>query len=89
MASAAFICRRALAQRIVPVTLGLSSGVYLIARQKPMRLDALPARVTPSSRQEPPEVHERLNPDMIKQLSSGSIAGESRELSCSFSAYRL
>lgn len=81
MATIALV-RGALRRHAVPTTLALSSGLYLASRQRPIRLDALPARSSSSSPPPaPPRVVEEtagwLNPEVIRQLSGGSLAGES------------
>jgi len=69
---------------LVPATIGFSSGILLLQRRQPYRLDALPA-VTGSnhygeagykkSSREPP-LADRLDPNVIKQISGGSLSGE-------------
>ncbi|KAJ9134446.1 hypothetical protein NKR23_g10134 [Pleurostoma richardsiae] len=82
--SAAFLCRGALRRRGIPLALGLSSGALMVSRQKPFRLDAATATTTlgppPTSRGPAvgPTVEEEggwLSPEVIKQLSSGSLTG--------------
>ncbi|EAA27999.3 hypothetical protein GE21DRAFT_4393 [Neurospora crassa] len=69
-------CRAAFRRNVVPVTLGLTTTFALAARQQPLKLDAL------SSSQQSRSLHsqkdnkeEWLNPETIKQLSSGSLSG--------------
>lgn len=81
MATIALV-RGALRRHAVPATLALSSGLYLASRQPPMRMDALPARSSSSSPPPaPPRIVEEtagwLDPEIIRQLSGGSLAGES------------
>lgn len=71
--------RPAFRRGLVPLCIGLSSGALLAARQRPMRLDARPyaAPLSPSS---PPRTavedeSEWLNPEIIKQMSGGSVTG--------------
>ncbi|KAB5570418.1 hypothetical protein GE09DRAFT_1217855 [Coniochaeta sp. 2T2.1] len=66
------MARSALRRNIVPMSLGLSASLLAASRQSPMRLDA---RIPAASRPVSTGPNERLNPDIIKQLSSGSIAG--------------
>lgn len=66
------MARSALRRSIVPMSLGLTASLMVASRQSPMRLDArTPAVPRPVST----SPQENLNPDIIKQLSSGSIAG--------------
>ncbi|KAK2605405.1 hypothetical protein N8I77_008242 [Diaporthe amygdali] len=79
MATAA-LCRGALRRSAAPLTLGLSTGLFLAHRQRqrhPMRLDAVPAprRSSPVSSGTVNESEEWLNPEVIRQLSGGSLAG--------------
>lgn len=79
MATIALV-RGALRRHAVPATLALSSGLYLASRQPPMRMDALPARSSSSSPPPaPPRIVEEtagwLDPEIIRQLSGGSLAG--------------
>lgn len=79
----ATLCRAALRRTAAPITLGLSTGLVLAHRQhqrQPMRLDALPA--SPTSRSNSPatsrvvaESEDWLDPELIRQLSGGSLAG--------------
>lgn len=79
------VCRGALRRNAVPLGLTLSTGVFLFSRQPPTRLDALPL---PTSRSSPAPAASRavedsrewLNPELIRQLSGGSLAGQSLQL---------
>lgn len=85
MATAA-LCRGALRRTAAPLTLGLSTGLLLAHRQHqrhPVRLDALSAS-RPSSpatnRSVAPESEDWLDPEVIRQLSGGSLAGMTDQL---------
>lgn len=72
------LCRGALRRSVAPVTLGLSTGLFLANRQRPMRLDAAPATsrsFTPAAERTVAASEEWLRPEVIKQLSGGSLAG--------------
>ncbi|KAH8781296.1 hypothetical protein F5883DRAFT_170176 [Diaporthe sp. PMI_573] len=77
----ATLCRAALRRTAAPLTLGLSTGLVLAHRQQqrqPTRLDALPASSSRSSSRSPATVAESedwLDPEVIRQLSGGSLAG--------------
>lgn len=76
----ATLCRGALRRTAAPLTLGLSSGLFLAHRQHqrhPVRLDALPASrsSSPATSRSVAESEEWLDPEMIRQLSGGSLAG--------------
>lgn len=77
----ATLCRTALRRTAAPITLGLSTGLVLAHRQhqrQPMRLDALsPSRSNPpaTSRAVAAESEDWLDPELIRQLSGGSLAG--------------
>ncbi|KAG6365439.1 hypothetical protein INS49_007050 [Diaporthe citri] len=76
----ATLCRGALRRSAAPLTLGLSSGLFLAHRQHqrhPIRLDALPASRpnSPAMSRAVAESEEWLNPELIRQLSGGSLAG--------------
>ncbi|KAK1781671.1 hypothetical protein QBC45DRAFT_404466 [Copromyces sp. CBS 386.78] len=70
-------CRAAFRRNVVPVTLGLTTTFALASRQQPLKLDAF------SSSQQSRSLHsqnnndekEWLNPETVKQLSSGSLGG--------------
>lgn len=75
------LCRGALRRHAVPTGLVLSSGLYLASRQAPTRLDSLPYSRSSSLSSAPRVVDERsdehwLDPEVIRQLSGGSLAGE-------------
>lgn len=69
-------CRAALRRNVVPITLGLTTTLALASRQQPLKLDAFG-----SSSQQSQSLHstqkreEWLNPETVKQLSSGSLGG--------------
>lgn len=77
------LCRGALARHAVPLALGTSAGVFFALRQQqqqPIRLDALPfysSSSSSSSRSVSPAVEPEgwLSPEVIRQLSGGSLAG--------------
>ncbi|KAK7736292.1 hypothetical protein SLS53_007127 [Cytospora paraplurivora] len=72
------LCRGALRRSVAPVTLGLSTGLFLANRQRPMRLDAAPATsrsLSPATERTVAASEEWLRPEIIKQLSGGSLAG--------------
>ncbi|KUI65495.1 hypothetical protein VM1G_00935 [Cytospora mali] len=71
------LCRGALRRSAAPVTLGLSTGLFLANRQRPMRLDAMPASrsSSPAVERIAAESEGWLDPEIIKQLSGGSLAG--------------
>ncbi|KAI7787622.1 fun14 family protein [Diaporthe eres] len=76
----ATLCRGALRRTAAPLTLGLSSGLFLAHRQHqrhPVRLDALPASrpSSPATSRSVAESEEWLDPELIRQLSGGSLAG--------------
>lgn len=79
MATAA-LCRGALRRSAAPLTLGLSTGLFLAHRQhqrRPMRLDALPASrpSSPATSRAVADSEDWLDPEVIRQLSGGSLAG--------------
>lgn len=75
------LCRGALARHAVPLALGTSAGVFFALRQQqqqPIRLDALPScSSSSSSRPVSPAMEPEgwLSPEVIRQLSGGSLAG--------------
>ncbi|CAN8097181.1 unnamed protein product [Discula destructiva] len=73
------LCRGALRRHAVPLGLSLSTGVFLIGRQRPIRLDALSTTSSsspaPAAARALEESKEWLDPEMIRQLSGGSLAG--------------
>lgn len=75
------LCRGTLARHAVPLALGTSAGVFFALRQQqqPIRLDALPSYSSSSSSSRPvsPAVETEgwLSPEVIRQLSGGSLAG--------------
>lgn len=77
----ATLCRAALRSTAAPLTLGLSAGLVLAHRQhqrQPIRLDALPASsrpASPATSRAIAESEDWLDPEVIKQLSGGSLAG--------------
>ncbi|KKY36407.1 putative fun14 family protein [Diaporthe ampelina] len=76
----ATLCRGALRRSAAPLTLGLSTGLFLAHRQHqrhPMRLDALPASRpgSPATSRAVADSKDWLDPDVIRQLSGGSLAG--------------
>lgn len=76
----ATLCRGALRRTAAPLTIGLSSGLFLAHRQHqrhPVRLDALPASrpSSPATSRSVAESEDWLDPEMIRQLSGGSLAG--------------
>lgn len=64
------MCRSALRRNVVPLSLGLSAGAMMISRQTPLRFDSRPAARSMSSGRK-----DRLDPEVIKQLSGGSLSG--------------
>jgi len=68
-----FVCRRALRRQLVPISLGLTSGAWMLSRQRPLRLDAAPQppRTVPTQR----DAAEKLDPNILRQISSGSLSG--------------
>lgn len=75
------LCRGALRRHAMPLTLSLSTGAFLVCRQRPMRLDAMPATSrspSPTSSRVVNESDDWLNPQVIKELAGGSLAGENR-----------
>ncbi|KAK3692696.1 hypothetical protein B0T22DRAFT_22673 [Podospora appendiculata] len=74
------VCRAALRRNAVPLSLSLgfvTGGGLLMARQRPLHLDTFPPLST-STRpvsNGPPPPKERLDSDIIKQLSGGSLSG--------------
>lgn len=81
------LCRGGLRRHALPLTLSMSAGLFLASRQKPIRLDAMPAASRSSSPvvdRAAAESEDWLNPDVIKQLSGGSLAGENQhhQLQC-------
>lgn len=79
----ATLCRAALRRTAAPLTLGLSTGLVLAHRQhqrQPIRLDALPGSSSPGSSspamsRAAAESEDWLDPELIRQLSGGSLAG--------------
>lgn len=76
----ATLCRSALRRSAAPLTLGLSTGLLLAHRQHlrhPVRLDALPASrpSSPVTSRDVAGSEEWLDPEVIRQLSGGSLAG--------------
>ncbi|ROV98983.1 hypothetical protein VSDG_03755 [Cytospora chrysosperma] len=71
------LCRGALRRSAAPITLGLSTGLYLANRQRPMRLDALSTSrsSSPATERIAAQSDDWLDPEIIKQLSGGSLAG--------------
>ncbi|KAK5663916.1 hypothetical protein OQA88_127 [Cercophora sp. LCS_1] len=72
------LCRAALRRNALPLGVGLTSGLVLLHRQQPIRLDAIPATNTANLRQfsaSPNQKKDRLDPEVIKQLSGGSLSG--------------
>jgi hypothetical protein len=59
--------------------LGLSTGFFLANRQRPMRLDALSTSrsSSPATERIAAQSDDWLDPEIIKQLSGGSLAGVS------------
>ncbi|KAI1866042.1 uncharacterized protein JN550_008020 [Neoarthrinium moseri] len=73
--SAFLLSRTALRRQAMGAGIGLSIGSMLVLRQPRIRMDAR-AVPRPSTREEPVvATKERLNPEIIKQLSGGSITG--------------
>ncbi|KAI1412973.1 hypothetical protein F5Y13DRAFT_162223 [Hypoxylon sp. FL1857] len=64
-----FVPRHALGAGIIGLSLGTSMATF---RQPRLRLDA---RETPRPMSSRPPTNERLDPELLKQLSGGSIAG--------------
>ncbi|KAK0673921.1 hypothetical protein QBC41DRAFT_104505 [Cercophora samala] len=72
------LCRHALRRTALPaLSLGLTTSLLAIHNQRPMRMDA----ITPKSDQNKsfsttrPERKDRLDSEIVKQLSSGSLSG--------------
>ncbi|KAK0718364.1 hypothetical protein B0T26DRAFT_646483 [Lasiosphaeria miniovina] len=77
MASPLVACRGAFRRNTVPFSLALTTGLVMVNRQRPMRCDsAIPVSV-PGSRHGSTghRKKERLNSEIIKQLSGGSLSG--------------
>lgn len=74
------LCRASLRRHAVPTTLALSSGLYLANRRQPTRLDAFSSStappVAPRSLADERSGKEWLSPEVIRQLSGGSLAGK-------------
>ncbi|KAK1756248.1 hypothetical protein QBC47DRAFT_183362 [Echria macrotheca] len=71
------LCRAVLRRNALPIGVGLTSGLVLLKRQQPMRFDA-PPTTTRRQFSDGPDHRQRkdmLSPDVIKQLSGGSLAG--------------
>ena len=66
------MARSALRRNMIPMSLGLTASLMVASRQRPVRLDE---RIPATSRPVSTGPKDNLNPDIIKQLSSGSIAG--------------
>jgi hypothetical protein len=88
----AMLCRRALAQRALPLAIGVSLGIgqhTFASRHQPLRLDAPrsapPAFSTAHGRQETDIEDEFLDSDVIRQLSGGSVSGKVPSISCASS----
>lgn len=74
------LCRGVLRRSAVPLGLSLSTGIFLVSRQKPMLLEAMPSRSSsPVTSRAIEESTEWLDPEVIRQLSGGSLAGEKNE----------
>jgi len=73
------LCRSALRRSALPIGVGLTSGFLFLHRQRPMRFDALNpepiGRRQFSSDPKHTQGKEILSPEVIKQLSGGSVAG--------------
>lgn len=75
------IYRTAFQRTAVPLGLSLTAGLALASRQQPVRLDSLyqAGSVQPAATRGYSNEHKRrerrLNPEVIKQLSSGSLSG--------------
>ncbi len=62
----------------LPLTLGLTTGLLAVHHQHPMRFDAYPGSSTQLrslSQELRKEKRELLDPEVIKQLSGGSLSG--------------
>lgn len=66
------MCRSALRRNIIPLSLGLSTSLLVASRRSPMRLDS---HYAPATRPISTESKPRLNAEVVKQLSSGSLSG--------------
>ncbi|KAK0622862.1 hypothetical protein B0T14DRAFT_564274 [Immersiella caudata] len=73
------LCRAAFRRNALPLGVGLTSGLVLLHQQRPLRLDAIsnaPISRRPfSDKPGPGQRKDRLSPEVIKQLSGGSLAG--------------
>lgn len=68
-------CRAAFRRNVVPVTLVLTTTFALASRQQPLKLDAFSSQQSRSLHSQKNNKEEWLNPETIKQLSSGSLGG--------------
>ncbi|KAK3391674.1 hypothetical protein B0T20DRAFT_396315 [Sordaria brevicollis] len=68
-------CRAAFRRNVVPVTLGLTTTFALASRQQPLKLDAFSNSQQSRSLHNTQKREEWLNPETVKQLSSGSLGG--------------
>lgn len=88
------IYRTAFQRNAIPIGLSLTAGLALASRQQPIRLDSVyqAASVQPASTRgysNEPKRRDRLNPEVLKQLSSGSLSGWFFLILTSLIAYRI
>ncbi|KAK0645874.1 hypothetical protein B0T16DRAFT_148305 [Cercophora newfieldiana] len=71
------LCRAALQRNAFPLGVGLTSGLVLLHHQPPLRLDSVATAPPVPRRQfsDRPKRKDHLNPEVLKQLSSGSLSG--------------
>jgi hypothetical protein len=87
------LCRAAFRRNAFPLGVGLTSGLVFLHQQPPLRLDAIanaPVSRRPfSDKPGPDQRKDRLDPEVIKQLSGGSLAGSPRALPSIFKDLNL
>jgi len=67
-----------LRRTVLPISIGITSGLVALHHQKPMRFDAVVQQQTRTLATSPPKSKEDgrfLNAETVKQLSRGSLAG--------------
>jgi hypothetical protein len=74
--------RPALRRAALPLTVGLTTGLVAVHHQRPMRFDYAATTKTRSSSplassvESPKRKEDLLDPEMIRQMSGGSLSGE-------------
>ena len=63
-----------LRRHVVPVSFAATAGMFMASRTRPLRLDSFPTQHRDMS-QKGTRRRDGLDPDMIKQMSSGSVSG--------------